>query len=391
MQKTPIFEEKFTIKTISVRVLKEFRVPLAFQDATMGPFQHYNIATITLVDEDGQEGEAPFFISGIPDAERLFFPLLANLPNTSYKELFPLLYWNIRNEGFRGRIATTLGQVDMALYDLAAKRHRLPLHRYLGAKRNAVPAYGSGLGTNYTEKELRTEALNFAEQGYEIIKMKVGKGFGRCMEEDVRRVKLVRKTLGDYIPIAVDANQIWTAEEALRFIRQVADQNIAWFEEPVHSADLHQIREICQASPVPVSFGESEKSAKVFPALAEAGVQHLQPVPGYQCNLSEWMEIEQLAREKKLFFSGGGYYQFTSQILACAEQDTYVEQLKGLNGCLDEYLAVKPELRNGMYHLPEEPGLSARVDWNWIKKKDLMAFEKRWDLAEYRSKTLKVN
>src|SRR5262249_39258048 len=133
----------------------------------------------------------------------------------------------------------------------ASRRAGKPLHRFLDATRDWAAVYASGGGTNLTERELIDEMTGFVEQGFTTLKMKVGKNFGRLMDEDVARVKAVRKAVGADARLAVDANQTWSSDEALDFAKRIAGEKIAWFEEPVHSADLLEIRKVCKSSPIP--------------------------------------------------------------------------------------------------------------------------------------------
>ena len=382
-----IDHEIFHINSVQIRRLESVRAVTPFQDATMGPFDAFNLSVITLTDADGNIGEAPVFTSYAHILEICILPILFNNRNITYKELYHKLYWSIRNEGFRGNAAATLGQLDLALYDLAARRAGKPLHRYLNANRNDVLMYCSGGGTNYSYKELSTEIEYFLNSGTDCIKMKVGKNFGTSMQEDVERVKFVRKIIGDDIKLAVDANQIWNVEEALRFINAVESENIAWFEEPVHSASLTEIESLCAKSPVPVSFGESERSAKVFPSLKNAGVKHLQPTPYYLSSIKEWMDVRDLAIQSDLDFSSGSYSLFTSAIVAAAPEKFRVEYLYTLMHGLESYFSICPKLEKGRFVLPEIEGLPIRIDWAYWKQKGKIEMNKIWTAEKSASYT----
>ena len=117
-----IDSEIFNICSAQIRVLKPVPAVIPFQDSTMGPFNTFGLSVITLEDEDGNVGEAPVYGSYVNILEKCLFPILFYSRDIPYKELYPRLYWSIRNEGFRGQASAVLGQVDMALYDLAARR-----------------------------------------------------------------------------------------------------------------------------------------------------------------------------------------------------------------------------------------------------------------------------
>lgn len=187
-----IDDEVFNIVKVSIRVLEPAKAVTPFQDASMGPFQYFGIAVLQLEDEDGFIGEAPVFHSYNNIFENCLLPILLHNNNAAYNDLYYRMYWSIRNEGFRGAASALLGQIDVALHDLAARRKQLPLHRYLNAARDHVKMYGSGGGVNYSLKELENEIAFFLKAGVDCYKMKVGKEFGTNMKEDVERVKFVR-------------------------------------------------------------------------------------------------------------------------------------------------------------------------------------------------------
>ncbi|MET3879617.1 enolase C-terminal domain-like protein [Chitinophaga sp. OAE865] len=358
-----IDNEIFNIRSIQIRELAPVQVVTPFQDATMGPFPAFGLSMITIEDEDHNIGEAPVYSSYTNILEACLVPHLLYSRNLSYKQLYSKLYWSIRNEGFKGPASALLGQVDMALHDLATRRTGIPLYKYLGAGRDNVKVYGSGGGTNYSYAELEKEVAYFIAAGVDCYKMKVGKDFGMSMTEDVKRVKFVRSLLGKNTRLAVDANQIWSCEQALRFIDQTAGENLAWLEEPVHSASYDQIEALCKQTPLKIAFGESERTARVFPTLVNIGVAHLQPVPGHLAGVREWTAVKDLAARHHLDFSSGGYSLFTASLMTTASEQCQVEYLYSIMRGLETYFSVKPAWKEGRFFLPELPGLPVRINW----------------------------
>ena len=377
-----IDNEVFNITKVQVKVLEPVKALIPFEDSTMGPFKVFNIAVITLTDEDGNIGEAPVFSGYTNILENCILPILFNCRNVPYKKLYPKLYWPIRNEGFRGPASALLGQVDMALYDLASRRKKMPLHKYLNATRDFAMMYGSGGGTNYSYRDLEKEINYFLGIGIDCIKIKVGKDGGTKMKEDIERVKFVRRLIGNDVRLAVDANQIWTAKEALYFINAIESEKIAWFEEPIHSATLTEIEQLCKESPVNIAFGESERSGKVFPALVKVGVTHLQPIPNYLSSINEWLEVRDLAIRCGIEFSSGGYSLYTSCLMTTAPEKFRVEYLFTLMSVLEPYFSVHPKLEKGRFVLPDIEGLPIRIDWGYWERKNKVILKKSWTAAK---------
>lgn len=369
----------FNITSVQLRELEPATAVTPIQDATMGPFPAFGLALITLEDENGFVGEAPVYSSYINILENCLLPILLHSHHIPYAQLYRQLYWSIRNEGFRGPASALVGQIDLALHDLAARREGVPLHRYLNAERDSVKMYGSGGGTNYTLEELEKEVRLFLDAGVDCYKMKVGKGFGSRMEEDAARVKFVRRLLGDDIRLAVDANQIWSGEEALRFADMIAGEKVAWFEEPIHSAAFEQIGVLCSRTPLRISFGESERTSRLFPTLVSMGVRHLQPVPTHLGGVNEWKEVRDLAAKTGVDFSSGGYSLFTAALMATADAACEVEYLYSIMVGLERYFSVRPEWKNGAFMLPDIAGMPVRVDWEYCRKADKIVKHYSWN------------
>ncbi|SDC99133.1 mandelate racemase/muconate lactonizing enzyme family protein [Niabella drilacis] len=373
-----IDSEVFCIIRAQIRVLEPVTVVTPFQDATMGPFHTFGLSILTIEDKDGNVGEAPVFNTYINILERCLFPILFHHNGQPYERLYHLLYWSIRNEGFRGQAAALLGQLDMALHDLAARRSGQPLYKYLNGGRNWARMYGSGGGTNYSLQELETEMRRLLDAGASCVKIKVGGNFGTKMAEDVERVKFVRALIGNKIQLAVDANQIWTLAQALEFMDKVSGQDIAWLEEPIHSAAYAEIEKLCKRSAVKIAYGESERTAKMFPALVNAGVTHLQPVPTQLGGIQEWQEVRDLALKNNLDFSSGGYSLYTVSLLTTAPDDWPVEYLYSIMHGLEQYFMLHPQWKNGRFILPDIEGLPIRIDWDYWQRNNRILRQHTW-------------
>ncbi len=140
----------------------------------------------------------------------------------------------VRNFGRSGLAANAIAAVDAAVWDLKAKLLDLPLCVLLGRLRDAVPIYGSGGFTSYTDDELRTQLAGWVERdGCAAVKMKIGTDPAR----DPHRVRIARSAIGEAL-LFVDANGAFSPKQALGFARRFAEQDVRWFEEPVTSDDL---------------------------------------------------------------------------------------------------------------------------------------------------------
>jgi L-alanine-DL-glutamate epimerase-like enolase superfamily enzyme len=133
----------------------------------------------------------------------------------------------------RGVAVPALSAVDIAVWDLRARRAGLPLYRLLGAHRDQVPAYRSlDRMAAMPLQELVDAARAHVGEGFAAIKLFCG---ARPLEEEVDRVAAVREAVGVGVRIMVDTNERLDQPEALWFGRQLAAHDVYWLEEPLAS------------------------------------------------------------------------------------------------------------------------------------------------------------
>lgn len=159
---------------------------------------------------------------------------------------------SVRNLGRSGLAACAISAVDTALWDLKARLLDVPVARLLGRCRDAVPVYGSGGFTSYSDNQLREQLAGWVERdGCRSVKMKVGSE----PERDPKRVAQAKAAIGR-AELFVDANGAFSVKQALSFLDSCADADIRWLEEPVTSDDLQGLRLMRERAEMDVAAGE---------------------------------------------------------------------------------------------------------------------------------------
>jgi L-alanine-DL-glutamate epimerase-like enolase superfamily enzyme len=116
--------------------------------------------------------------------------------------------------------------VDMAAWDLAARRAGLPLASLLGgAAVRSVPLYRSI--SQAAPDAMAESARAYLEQGYRRLQVKVGQD----PLEDIERLRAVRAAVPASVTLYADANGAWLVEDAQRFLRGTGDLDF-WLEQP---------------------------------------------------------------------------------------------------------------------------------------------------------------
>ncbi len=143
--------------------------------------------------------------------------------------------------------------VDMAVYDLYAKNLGKPLYKVLGGRSNSIE---TDLTISVNEVSRMVEdALKGVEQGFRILKVKVGKEG----QKDVERIRAIRQAVGGDVVIRVDANQGWKPKEAVRIIRSLEDKGleIDLVEQPVDAHDFAGMQFVTANVSTPILADES--------------------------------------------------------------------------------------------------------------------------------------
>ena len=141
--------------------------------------------------------------------------------------------------------------------------------RILELTAGGYPAYSTAPGwLGYTDDHLAGLLRQAISEGFGQVKLKVG----GSVQDDVRRLALAREICGPDYRIAIDANQVWGTGEAIRWIRQLAEFDLAWMEEPTFPDDILAMAQIRRAvAPVPIAAGEHVANRVVFKQLLQAG------------------------------------------------------------------------------------------------------------------------
>jgi len=233
---------------------------------------------------------------------------------------------SVRNAGRPGIAATAISAMDMALWDLKARCHGMPLCELLGPRRDNVPIYGSGGFTTYTEQELADQLGAWVEQGISRVKMKIGKDWGACTREDVARVKSVRCALGPGPEIFVDANGAYTPKQALELAGQLADQGVTYFEEPVSSDHLDDLAFIRREAPMDIAAGEYGYDPWYYRAMLGAKAVDVVQADVTRClGITGWLQAADTAYSFGVPFSAHCAPTTTMHAACAAPQLSHLE------------------------------------------------------------------
>lgn len=174
----------------------------------------------------------------------------------------------VRNDGSRGIAAMAISALDVALWDLKAKLLSCSLLDLLGAAEDSVAAYGSGGFTTYSNEKLAAQLSGWVAMGLRNVKMKIG----AAPSADLQRVRVARDAIGPTANLFVDANGAYDASTAIAVAERLAEFNVSWFEEPVSSDRLRDLRRVRDRAPrnMEIAAGEYGYDSLYFRRMLKA-------------------------------------------------------------------------------------------------------------------------
>ena len=231
-------------------------------------------------------------LSIFPKFVDLFRPILIgrDVTDTAYVSR---LAENYKIYGPGGYHTQAIAAINQACWDIRGKIAEKSVHTLLGGTQQRIRTYIAGgyYGREKGFDELREEmSRNINVFNATAVKMKIGDP-DAGLETDIKRIEMVRKTVGSDITVMVDANCALSIEEARAFLPALQANNIFWFEEPIHSHDYrghNALRETAQDYSIHIATGENGYGLHYFQTLIDYNVREMSSTwmsrssPGYE-------------------------------------------------------------------------------------------------------------
>ncbi len=268
--------------------------------------------------------------------------------------------------GERGPLAQAIAGVDIALWDLAARKASQPLWRLLGGSSPRVPVYASGLNPDSPERLAQFRQ----QQGHRAFKLKVG--FGR--ERDLANLAALRAALGTDALLMVDANQAWNLEQAIEIAPRLAQFDLQWLEEPLRADTAwSEWQALASTARIPLAGGENLAGQVAFDeALRAKALAVVQPDIAKWGGFSGCLPVARKILGAGLRFCphylGGGIGLVASaHLLAAAGGDGMLEIDANDNPLRSLTCGSLANVENGTALLTDAPGLGVTPDLAALK------------------------
>lgn len=270
--------------------------------------------------------------------------------------------------GGHGDRAVAAGALDMAIWDAVAKAEGLPLWRLLSRRFNAGEADAKALvypggGYYYPGKDLtalKDEMRRYGEQGYRVVKMKIG---GAPLDEDRRRIEAVIEVVGEGGKLAVDANGRFDLPQAVACAEAISPYGLFWYEEPLDPLDYQGHAVLAEYYSGALATGENLFSRReALNLLRHAGLRPdrdwIQVDPALAYGLSEYLKVIEMVEthgwsRRRLIPHGGHQLALHAAIgLQLGGAEAYPLVFQPFGGFADDC-----RIEAGYAHPGERPGL----------------------------------
>jgi L-alanine-DL-glutamate epimerase-like enolase superfamily enzyme len=260
---------------------------------------------------------------------------------------------------------TVLGCVDVALWDIAAKRAGMPLYRFLGGSRTSLPVYYSAqfMDTveDYVVQVQRARSMGF--QAYKVHS-----------KENLDIYTAVREAAGPEMVLMVDTVTDWTFEQALRVGRHLEKLNYYWFEEPFRDWNLDRYARLAAALDIPIAGTEFASGGLqgVAQAIRYQAVDIVRADVAYgKMGVTETLKIAHLAEafgmNCEIHCTLMGPMDIANLHVSCAISNCEFFELhmpeKIFQFPMKEPYPIDD---HGRIHVPEGPGLGIQIDWDAV-------------------------
>ncbi len=244
----------------------------------------------------------------------------------------------------------------------AEKQERI---RYI--EKHGYPSYTTSAGwLGYSDEKLTRLCQEAIDQGFQYIKLKVGKN----LQDDIRRCKIARGVVGDKVKLMIDANQVWEVNDAIDWVNQLAPFNPWFIEEPTSPDDIFGHKKIRQRiGGIKVATGEHCQNRILFKQFIASGAVDIVQIDACRlASLNEILTVLMIAAKygKPVCPHAGGvglceYVQHLSMIDYVRISADLTDRVAEFVDHLHEHFEAPCRIENGAYTAPQEPGYSIKM------------------------------
>lgn len=347
-----------------------YRIPLPEEmgDAKHGIHTHFELPVVRIILEDGSEGIGYTYTGGVGGRaicamiEHDLKPFLIGKDASRIEKLWEDMNWKIHYVGRGGIASFAISAIDIALWDLRAKKADEPLWKLLGGAGNSTKCYAGAIDLNFPMDKLLGNIKRYLDQGFHAVKIKLGQ---ETLKEDIERVAAVRELIGPDIVFMVDANMKWSIEHAVKAAKALRQFDIHWLEEPTIPDDYDGYRRISAEGGLPIAAGENLHTVYEFRnMIARGNIDFPQPDASNIGGITGWLKVANLAYAHNLPVCTHGMQELHVSLMSAMPHASYLEVH---SFPIDAYTTRPLVIRDGRAVAPDTPGTGVEFRWDLLE------------------------
>jgi len=339
--------------------------PVARSDAIQS-FVTQETPLVRIHCDDGGEGTGYSYTIGTGGSSVMallrdhFAPQLIGRDPAHIEKIWHDLYFSTHATTVGAITSLALAAVDTALWDWRCRRDGQPLWLAAGGAQQSVPMYSTEGGwLHLSLDEIVSATVAARHAGFTGAKIKVGK---LHLADDIERLYAAREAVGDRFALMIDANQCFTAAEAIRRAPHFAGLGISWFEEPLPANDLSGHVRLANNTHLPIAVGESLYSVGQFADyLRQGACSIVQADVSRIGGITPWLKVAHLAEACNVSICPHFLMELHVSLCAAVPNAPWVEYIPQL----DAITRSRVTITDGHAVAPDTPGLG--IDWDWTR------------------------
>jgi galactonate dehydratase len=273
--------------------------------------------------------------------------------------------------------------MEMALWDIAGKALKAPVHRLMGGVcRDKLRLYLNGWGAEdvKTPEEVAEKARQAVAEGFNALKLDpLPPNWSMFLSHEeekytVDRIHAIREAVGPNVDLLMDAHRRMSAYDTVSMARRLREFDLYWYEEPVSSKNIELLAKVKSEITQRVVTGEELYSKAEFRRVFELGAADV--INPDICNCGGMLELREIAAMAETYYisvSPHNCYNMswlgmaaTANVSAAMPNFLIAEYFNRLDGVCEKLFKNKLVVKDGYLYLPDAPGIGLEVNEEFL-------------------------